>query len=394
MTIDMQTIITSHDEDDNFWDDQTSKPLNLLMKSAGYTQPAVEKCSVFVRNFIVPHSGPAPTISALTGVLVPHFDSFCTDDFSPVELSWNLSGIDDSTCKMTIRIGFEPISRLAGTANDPFNQDEPIRVMSKLIADKGVDGQLWHHFKKHLHVEDVPSHIDAIMSKMAPDEHMTTNHIAFDLPRDPKIQPIPKVYFYPVATSLLLDVHAREVVTDMVCRLEKDLHLILCPSFDKIRDFVLGYNAKCAKEAKLRLEMVAFDAVLPENSRFKIYLRTKETSLARLQEIWTLGGALAHQKSTLISKGLEVIESFYLRVLGMSSRDAEISACNSHRTAGLIFNFELGHGDPVPRPKVYIPIRHYGGTDLEIAHRLSEFFRWCGWLILADKYVYQVQEAL
>lgn len=43
---------------------------------------------------------------------------------------------------------------------------------------------------------------------------------------------------------------------------------------------------------------------------------------------------------------------------------------------------------------MYIPIRHYGGTDLRIAHGLSHLFRWYGWPSLAGRYVDQFQKTL
>lgn len=84
--------------------------------------------------------------------------------------------------------------------------------------------------------------------------------------------------------------------------------------------------------------MVAFDAVRPGKSRFKIYLRTKDTSFARLEEILILGGTLSPRTDDLVSKGLALIETFYKCVFGLSSRDEEILPHSTHRTAGLIFN--------------------------------------------------------
>jgi tryptophan 7-dimethylallyltransferase len=87
------------------------------------------------------------------------------------------------------------------------------------------------------------------------------------------------------------------------------------------------------------------------------------------------------------------LQTFWSDVLGVSDHDEELTL-STHRTAGIIFNFEFRHDDSLPRPKVYIPTRHYGGTDLAIAQGLSRFFHGLGWHQLADSYVSDVQRAL
>ncbi|KAK1621534.1 aromatic prenyltransferase [Colletotrichum phormii] len=335
------------------------------MQSAGYSIEARDQYSEFVKQFVVSSLGPRP-ISTKLGTRLPHFDSFCSDDFPPAELSWNV-GLKGSK----IRVGSEPIGPFAGTSKDPFNQDEPEVVMSRLLRQgRGpVDGELWEFFKKHLHVE--AKYANDIVSKMAPNEHMTTNTISFDLEGE---QPAPKVYFYPIPISLLQNNYAGELITDVIAQLP----LNLAP-----------YEKQPNNEAILRLELIAFDAIRPTDARFKIYLRTKETCLARVEEVYTLGGTL---QGAEIDAGVDLIRSFYMHVLGLTAPEEDL-AHSSHRTAGIIFNMELMHDRLVPVPKVYIPVRHYGGTDLRIAQSLSNFFRACGFPDLADTYVDEVQKA-
>lgn len=364
-------------QDSTFWWDEISHSLLSLMQSAGYSVDDQEQYAEFVKQFVVPSLGPRP-IHTKSGTRIPPFDSFCSDDFSPAELSWNVGPKGSK-----IRIGSEPIGPFAGTAKDPFNQDESEVVMSRLLHHGGssVDGELWEFFKKHLHVE--AQHANDIVSKMAPNEHMTTNTISFDLEGE---FPAPKVYFYPIPVSLLQNNHAGELITDVLAQLPLNLE----PSFKYVRDFVYRYKKQRNNEAILRLELIAFDAVRPADARFKIYLRTKETCLARVHEVYTLGGTL---QGADVDAGVELIRSFYLHVLGVSAPEDDLPR-STHRTAGIIFNMELMHDRPVPVPKVYIPVRHYGGTDLRISQSLSNFFRACGLQRLADTYVDAVQKAL
>ncbi|GJC90113.1 7-dimethylallyltryptophan synthase [Colletotrichum liriopes] len=363
-------------DESQFWQDEISHPLLSLMQSAGYSLEEQEQYVEFVNQFVVPSLGPRPIVTK-SGVRLPHFDSFCSDDFSPAELSWNIGPRHSK-----IRVGSEPIGHFAGTVKDPFNQDESQVVMSRLLRQgRGpIDGELWEFFKKHLHVE--AKHANEIVSKMAPNEHMTTNTISFDLEGE---QPAPKVYFYPIPISLLANNHAGEIITDVIAQLPVNLE----PAFNYVRDFVYRYKRQRDNEYILRLELIAFDAVCPSDSRFKLYLRTKETCLARVEEVYSLGGALNGPE---IDNGLDLIRSFYLHVLGLTAPEEDLPR-STHRTAGIIFNMEMKHNSPAPTPKVYIPVRHYGGTDLRIAQSLSNFFRACGLIHLADTYVDAVQKA-
>jgi DMATS type aromatic prenyltransferase len=357
-----------HADSESWWN-IISPPMLSLMQSAGYSRETQAKQAQFVKKQLVRSLGPSPESCS-----VPRFDSFCNDDFSPVELSWNFHA-----GQSTVRIGLEPIGRSAGTSVDPFNALEMAKLMSRLLASgKLVNGTLWRHFSEDLAVD--PDEASFVVAGMKPNEHMTVNTISFDL----NGEPTPKVYFYPIAKALSLGAHAGELVCDSIERLE----INVTPALDVIRAYV--HDSKTEHGNILRMECLSFDAVDPYQSRLKVYLRTPQTSLRRVQEIYTLGGRL---------RGLEInacignLEAFWSDVLGVNDHDEEL-ALSTHRTAGIIFNFELRNNEPLPKPKVYIPTRHYGGTDLAIAQGLSRFFHGLGWHQLADSYVNDVQRAL
>jgi DMATS type aromatic prenyltransferase len=364
----LHTSSKYHVDAESWWN-IISPPMLSLMQSAGYSQEEQDKHAQFVKLQLVSFLGPRPEACS-----TPRFDSFCNDDFSPVELSWNFHA-----GKSTARIGLEPIGRLAGTSVDPFNALETARLMSRLLtSQKPIDGTLWRHFSEDLAVG--PEEAVSVVARMKPNEHMTVNTISFDLSGEP----IPKVYFYPIAKALSSGVHAGELVSDSIERLE----INVTPALNVIRAFV--HDSKAEYGNILRMECLSFDAVDPHQSRIKVYLRTPQTSLRRLQEIYTLGGRL---KGPEIDACLVNLRCFWSDVLGVDDQDEEL-ALSTHRTAGIIFNFELRHDDPLPKPKVYIPTRHYGGTDLAIAQGLSRFFHGLGWHQRADSYVDDVQRAL
>ena len=47
----------------------------------------------------------------------------------------------------------------------------------------------------------------------------------------------------------------------------------------------------------------------------------------------------------------------------------------SHRTAGILYNFEIQHGQRELVPKVYIPVRHYGKNDLAVLQGLRSWLQ-------------------
>lgn len=363
---------SNHEVDAQAWWDTMSPQLMSLLESAGYSADKQLQYARFMQQNIMPSLGPSPHASGG----VPHFDSFCNDDFSPVELSWNIhSG------KLTIRVGFEPIGRLAATSQDPFNALETEKVLTRLMAgNKQIDDVLWRHFGEDLSVphEQAP----AVVARMVPNEHMTVNTVSFDLSGEG--EPVPKLYFYPIAKALSVEAHAGELVCSSIERLP----LSVTPALGIIRDFIVESKAEYGNI--VRMECLSFDAIKPDESRLKLYLRTPQTSLARLREIYTLGGRLNGNE---IEAGLAIIGFFWSHVLGVKDSNADLPP-SDHRTAGIIFNFEFRHGDPLPKPKAYVPTRHYGGTDLKVAQGLSRLFYHCGWHQLAKTYVGDVQRAL
>lgn len=356
--------------DEKFWSLTILPSLEMLMQKAGYSNNQQRKYALFVLQNIIPFLGPAPSPDG-----TPHFDSFCNDDFSPVELSWNFHG-----GLSTVRIGFEPIGRLAGTSRDPFNALGPAKVVQHLQhCHPHTSTELWQHFLGDFTV--TPDAASAVVARMAPNEHMSSTTISFDLAGDPS----PKLYHYPIAKGLSTD----EITGELVIESLKRLKLNIMSALDILQAFITETKARHGANA-MRFETLSWDAVDLVKTRLKLYVRTPRTSLRATQEILTLGGRLSDGCTQLCVANIRL---FWFSVLQIHDDEAELPS-STHRTAGIIFNFELRHNDPFPRPKVYIPVRHYCETDLHIAERLSVFFRKSGLTKVADSYVDDVQSIL
>ena len=75
--------------------------------------------------------------------------------------------------------------------------------------------------------------------------------------------------------------------------------------------------------------------------------------------------------------GLAELQELWILVLGLDqhfSSSNELTP-NSHRTAGILYYFELKPGQALPVPKVYIPVRHYGKNDQNIAEGLLKYLK-------------------
>lgn len=86
----------------------------------------------------------------------------------------------------------------------------------------------------------------------------------------------------------------------------------------------------------------------------------------------TLGGTVSGSD---LHKGLEELEELWRLLLwskGHYSCASELPI-RSHRTAGILYYFEIRPGHEKPTPKVYIPVRHYRVSDIDTAKKLRKF---------------------
>jgi len=95
----------------------TSDFLLKLVSHAGFTFQQQKLSMEFYYRFVVPNLGPPPTLIELPNL----WRSFMTDDFTPIEFSWDWGNADSMTDRR-VRFSVEPISYDAGTFKDLSTQ--------------------------------------------------------------------------------------------------------------------------------------------------------------------------------------------------------------------------------------------------------------------------------
>ncbi|PKY01110.1 cyclo-L-Trp-L-Trp prenyltransferase [Aspergillus campestris IBT 28561] len=127
------------------------------------------------------------------------------------------------------------------------------------------------------------------------------------------------------------------------------------------------------------------DLVRPEATRLKIYVQEQNVTFENVRRVWTLGGRLDNEETLT---GLAMVRELW-EALGVpegirSSTRPPVLGDPPFESA-ILFNFELNPLDPLPAPKIYIPLMGLG--DMVIADALVEFFRRRGWAGHAETYV-------
>ncbi|KZF25225.1 aromatic prenyltransferase [Xylona heveae TC161] len=363
----LQDALGFRNEDEHFWWETTASVLGCLLEKAGYDVHLQYQYLSLYYRYVLPSYGPRPLQPG-----VPHWKSFMCDDFSPFEPSWNWDG-----SKSIIRFSFEPINRASGTSADPFNQIKPREVLAEISdISAGLDTQWYDHFAREFFLPSETASI--IRSRLPEGEHMSQSFLAWDLNGG---EASTKAYFFPILRSLETGRSTRDIVVDAITKLDSE-KTSLRPSLTVLED----YMSSLPTEWQAKYEMIAIDCTDPSKSRIKIYVRMPSMAFNKVRDMYCLGGRL-HGPN--VDAAMKILDDLWPRVLYIpegTGPDDELPS-NTHRTAGAIFNFELKPGNPLPDPKLYLPVRHYAKSDLDIARGLQSFFRLQGWDEMADSYV-------
>ena len=452
------------DASGQFWWRTTGFPFARLLFNAGYSIDAQCKHLLFYLFYVVPALGADQTTPG------GHckWQSFMTDSFTPIELSWEWGCPDD---KPTIRYSIEPIGFLAGTAHDPANRDATSHLLQhfqKLFP--GIDLGWFNHFSDQLlSYEDLDplatrgrcfssgtlqesnaEHLTRFSSSYADQRGIFSKlqtwgrpyarklgtftscnetaifepHITppYGLGRAPRMyrssspfhtSPVPTAVSTPShksRTFLAFDLHKHTVVvkgylipTFLAARTSQPtltlirraitklslLHSVHFPAFDMLQTYLSTYPFGRALEP----EIFSVDCLPSAQNRLKMYMRTKYTSLNSIRATLTLGGVLLDSEP-LLKQGLYELEKLWKLVLGKTlalGADEEL-VVNSHRTAGVLYYFEMKPGQRLPVPKIYIPVRHYGQSDVAIEKGLGQYLREKGQEELVAKFGRVMQE--
>ena len=345
---------------------ETARPFALLLDHAGYDGGEQLRHLVFYYHCIVPALGRGPDALGRP----KNWQSFMTDHFSPVEFSWDWGHGKERT---VIRFSIEPVGTYVGTSLDPCNRFAMQQVLHQcqhLLPQ--CDLSLFNYLSKEMLSYDPPLHDSPLPSYSVWTEHQSRTFIAFDLGKDGVML---KVYFMPIFKARAAKQSTWTVVKQSLRGLSRRFSLdLLLPAMDALQLFL----THSSEDKKLETEIFAIDCVAPARSRFKIYMRTQSTSFHSMRKIMTLGGMVADPAAS--SSALEELKALWDLIL--SNGMGEDAAVNedawlpqqSHRTAGILYYFDIKQGQALPGVKVYIPVRHYAQSDSAVVEGLQRYF--------------------
>ena len=367
-------------EDEQFWWLATAPPLSRLLESCQYTREDQLNVLRWYRRFIPPALGPRPRLG-----LKSRFQPCPVYDGSACELSINWK---ESSPTRTVRFTVEATGHQAGTAADPFNQEETRSLLARMANEvPSLDVQQFEQFagKFFLSREEA----EAVIPKIPPGTPLSQAWIAFDLEQGSS--PMAKVYFMPIIKWLYTGIPTNSLVFDAIRRCGEKYGSYAAPvaMLDRyIKTFPPGKGPV--------VEMVAIDCIDSPKSRVKIYLRTTVTTLARAKETYTLGDQLSGE---IVEAGLTALSELWPILFRLQDGDIEHTEVLPNGSyCG--FAIEMRAGQEAPEVKIHIPVRKIGGTDAQLCKSLSTWFRRRGHEEFGDAYhqnlltALQVQPAL
>ncbi|KAI0817138.1 tryptophan dimethylallyltransferase-domain-containing protein [Xylaria sp. FL0064] len=366
----------AENEHQSLWYDHTGKALGMLLHSAGYSPSAQRRNLDFFKRVVVSNLGIFPAASEDQKA---SWQSFMTDDGTPLELSWDWG---TGASRPIIRYSIEPVGLQAGMPLDPHNSlTWPVLqdVLSRILPNMKVE--TFHYFRDFFDSrrEETPSSISSIFSRCfrsslrsSPEseprsfrnvqDHKSLIFYAFDLTDTGTTV---KVYFFPKYRAVSTGTPSLEVL------LQGIKGAPYCSADNLYALSVFSDFSNDISSNELEYEMLAIDLIDPLQSRFKIYFRTRETSFDSLSRIVTLGGRV---KNMNMAKGLDDLHRLWNAIFGVNTpSDHPLKEVN-HRTAGILFNVGFRLGDRYPVAKVYLPVRHYSSSDDNVIKGLDEYF--------------------
>lgn len=297
-----------------------------------------------------------------------------TDDFSPIEYSWTW----DSSPK--VRYAIEAIGPCAGSSSDLFNQTSTLELVNELkFLRPDIDWRLFDLLQVQFNAAGgiLPEFVDHTASPTSGSSFM----LAFE-PWEDRIGA--KAYIIPTKARV-----SGQNVLDIATESLQDLQKIgiQLPAYKQSLDFL----ASDIGGSQLTFLAVGVDCVNPIESRFKLYVRSSRTSFESVCFNLTLG----HRDHPLWTASLlEQLKDLWQSVLGLDtcfSAEDDLPM-KEHQTSGVLYSFDVKPGNNIVDTKVYIPVRHYGQNDLEIARGLSSFLRKQGNDRFVDRFLQMLQK--
>jgi DMATS type aromatic prenyltransferase len=355
------------DKNAAFWSKSTGQYLAKLLQEAGYDFYSQYLALRFHYVSIIPHLGPPPTTDGHPA----SWKSFMTDDFSPLEYSWTWDGASPK-----VRYSIEAIGSNPGMPEDPFNQEATLRLVRDLkLQYSHLDWQWFHHFFAHLC--ETEAHVFQQQKVDSTQSDQSSVFLAFELERAGSFAA--KAYFIPVEA-----IQNGKSLWTAICTSIKKLELTghFFPALDRLIEFVTSHP----EGAMLEVVGLAVDCVKPEHSRLKLYVRSHSTSFKSIRTVMTLDH---HPQSPITGNNIKTLRRLWHLVLGLDEGTSESKTLprTFHQTSGVLYNFDIHRGKNIPEPKVYIPVKHHGRNDEDIALGLRSFLKEQGRTEFAGNYL-------
>ncbi|KAI8944035.1 aromatic prenyltransferase [Xylaria longipes] len=328
------------------WWRSSGHALAILLHKAGYSTQSQRRLLSFFRAIV-------PSLGSAFGSETPQWKSFMTDDYNPIELSWDWP---TGGKPPKIRFSIEPVGAHAGTLDDPENMyaaSQLLETLSCLLPSTNM--MLLAHFRQHL--------IDTIRATGLIGGHSSKEFYGFDLGENGIMS---KAYLFPCFRAQQAGRGTFDLILDAIQTIPNIMQENL-QAFEIIRDYVHD-PANSATE----IEMVAIDLVDLAECRFKIYFRIRNTSFASVKHTMTLGSRVTLPG---MDEGLNHLRELYRSLLDYSqsmTADSVQLPVGDHRTAGILYNVEFKVGSSTPKVKAYLPVRHYGKNEEAIISALEK----------------------
>ena len=367
----VSSILRPSSTDRAFWWRTTGALFAETLYQAKYS--LLDQCSslYFYYVFITPHLGPRPSRSRQP----LQWRSFMTDDFTPLEFSWNWG---TGTKVPEIRYSVEAVGPESGTSIDPFNQERTMDLISQLRSH--LPHTDWTWFDAFHAAFQIPSTSSLSLATSNPATASPSSiFLAFEHRHSQA--PVPKAYFVPGLRALTSpDATPLTVVTKALVSLPTHSSNIATsfPAYAHLLNFLNTHS----QGQSLSLIFVAIDCVLAsQESRLKIYLRSPATDFESVVKTLRMGSSRVSLPS---GRQLDSLRGLFHALLPVAT-ETQAENRTKHETSGMLYYFDCAPSHPLPRPKVYMPVKHYARDDQSALTALE------GWFAKAfgEEYVYE-----
>jgi DMATS type aromatic prenyltransferase len=253
----------------------------------------------------------------------------------------------------------EAIGRLAGSSFDPVNQISTLELRHDLAKhNPQTDWTLFDFLQNSFY--DKKQGLQ-LRLKSSEGSSPTSIMMAFALDREIAT----KAYFFPLNAEQR-NITRLQFLKEIMGQLRTEK--ISLSGFDHLLGFL-----KTPQGITCNIICLAIDCVQPGRSRYKIYVRSPETSFERVWDMMTMGGRLKGLGNTSRAN----LKDLWRLTLGLDEDFNERAPLpgKAHATAGVLYYYDIKAGDEAPESKVYVPVRHYAANDRDIINGLGEYLR-------------------